>query len=312
MKVTSDSMRIETFDFNGYQGTVLPAMLWLPDDEPKAILQITHGMTEHIGRYEVFAQKMTARGIAVAGYDLRGHGRNLGNPDVASFGKEGWDASLQDMRRFFDFLAARFPGVLHHMLGFSLGSFLLCEYLGKWPAGVSSAIIMGTGKQPGFVLSIMMAIVKGQIKKGGFDNTTDLVRQLSFGTYNQKFKPNRTASDWLCADTAQLEGYIADPLCRKDISSGLFWQLLDAMKRTGGKDAYSNWNKDMPVLLISGQDDPVGDMGKGVLAVKKQMDNAGMKRVSIHRLPGARHIVLNEEACGAAGKAYSLIADWIG
>lgn len=311
MKEMSDSMRIDTFDFTGYQGDVLPATLWLPDDEPKAILQITHGMTEHIGRYESFAQAMTAQGIAVAGYDLRGHVKNPGNPDIASFGEGGWEASLQDMHLFFEHLAARFPGIPHHMLGFSLGSFLLREYLGKWPDGVDSAIIMGTGNQPGFVLSIMMAIVKGQIKKGGFDNTTDLVRQLSFGTYNQKFKPNRTASDWLCADTAQLDGYIADPLCRKDISSGLFWQLLGAMKRSGGKNACASWNKDMPVLLISGKDDPVGDMGKGVQSVKKQMDNAGMKHVSVHLMAGARHIVLSEKACGAVDQAYGIIEDWL-
>lgn len=104
-------MRTETFDFTGHNGIHLPAMLWLPNNEPKVILQITHGMTEHIGRYEAFAQKMTALGIAVAGYDLRGHGRNPGNPDVASFGEEGWDASLQDMRLFFDFVDARFPGI---------------------------------------------------------------------------------------------------------------------------------------------------------------------------------------------------------
>lgn len=311
MKVMSDFMRAETFDFTGYNGAVLPAMLWLPDDEPKAILQITHGMTEHIGRYEAFAQKMTAQGIAVAGFDLRGHGKNLSNPEVASFGENGWDSSLQDMRLFFEHLAVRFPGIPYHMLGFSLGSFLLREYLGKWPDGVSSAIIMGTGNQPGFVLSIMMAIVKGQIKKGGFSNTTDLVRQLSFGTYNQKFKPNRTESDWLCADEKQLDAYIEDPLCRKDISSGLFWQLLGAMKRTGGKDACGAWHKDMPVLLISGKDDPGGDMGKGVLAVKKQLDNAGMKHVSLHLLPGARHIVLNEEVCGAADQACDTIVDWL-
>ena len=311
MKVMSDSMRTETFDFAGYKGIHLPAMLWLPDNEPKAILQITHGMTEHIERYEAFAQKMTTQGIAVAGYDLRGHGKNPGNSDVASFGEDGWDASLQDMRLFFEYLAERFPEIPHHMLGFSLGSFLLREYLSKWPDGVSSVIIMGTGSQPGFVLSIMMVIIKGQIKKTGFDNTTDLVRQLSFGTYNQKFKPNRTESDWLCADIAQLDGYIADPICRKDISSGLFWQLLGAMKRTGGKNACAGWNKTMPVLLISGQNDPVGDMGKGVRTVKNQLENAGVKRVSAYLLPGARHILLNEYECGAADKAYSIIADWL-
>ena len=304
-------MRTEILHLAGCRGNNLPAVVWLPDDEPKAVLQITHGMTEHIGRYEVFAQKMTAQGVAVAGYDLRGHGRNPGDPEVASFGEEGWEASLQDMRIFFEYLAARFAGIPHHMLGFSLGSFLLREYLGRWPGGVSSAIIMGTGHQPGFVLAIMMAVVKGQIRKAGFDSTTGLVRRLSFGTYNQKFKPNRTASDWLCADQAQLDDYLADPLCRKDISSGLFWQLLGAMKRTGGRSACANWRKDMPVLLISGQEDPVGDMGKGVQAVQKQLERAGMRYVCVQLLAGARHILLCEAACGAAEKACERIADWL-
>lgn len=111
MKVTSDFMRAETFDFTGYNGAVLPAMLWMPDDEPKALLQITHGMTEHIGRYEAFAHAMTVQCIAVAGFDLRGHGKNPGNPDSASFGEDGWNASLQDMRLFFEHLDARFPGI---------------------------------------------------------------------------------------------------------------------------------------------------------------------------------------------------------
>jgi len=304
-------MRTEKFAFFGFGGAKLPAILWLPDGEPKRILQIAHGMTEHIGRYEAFAAVMTAQGIAVAGYDLRGHGKNSGNPDVASFGEQGWEASLEDMRLFFEELAARFPGVPHDMLGFSLGSFLLREYLGRWSDGVSRAIIMGTGHQPSAVLSVMMAIVKGQIKKGGFDNTTDLVRRLSFGTYNQKFRPNRTQSDWLCADAARLDAYLADPLCRKDISSGLFWQLLGAMKRTGGKTACKAWNKDMPVLLLSGQDDPVGDGGKGVLAVKKQLEAAGMKDVSLHLIPGARHILLDEYESGAADEAVQMICGWL-
>lgn len=215
------------------------------------------------------------------------------------------------MHLFFGHLSARFPGVPHDMLGFSLGSFLLREYLGRWSEGVSRAIIMGIGHQPAPVLSIMMAIIKGQIKKGGFDNTTDLVRKLSFGTHNQKFKPNRTQSDWLCADTAQLDAYLADPLCRRDISSGLFWQLLDAMKRTGSEAACSTWNKEMPVLLISGQDDPVGDSGKGVQAVKRQLDAAGMKDVLLHLIPGARHILLDEHESGAADEAIRIICVWL-
>ena len=304
-------MRREEFVFDGVGGAKLPAVLWLPDGEVKRILQVAHGMTEHIGRYEAFARQMTAQGIAVAGYDLRGHGRNTGSAEVASFGEAGWEASLQDMRLFFEYLTMRFAELPHDMLGFSLGSFLLREYLGRWSEGVSRAVIMGTGYQNAAVLTIMMAIVGGQIKKGGFDQTTDLVRTLSFGTYNQKFKPNRTAFDWLCADEAQLDAYIADPLCRKAISSGLFWQLLDAMKRTGGKDACDRWNKDMPVLLISGQDDPVGDGGRGVAAVKKQLERSGVKQVSMHLLSGARHVVLEERACGAADEVLRVICGFL-
>ena len=187
----------ELFEFAGYGEAKLPARLWMPDGEVKAVLQITHGMTEHMGRYEVFAEYLCPMGIAVAGFDLRGHGANPGDPEVASFGEGGWAATIEDMQLFYEHLQRRFPGMPHFMLGFSLGSFLLREYLTKYPdeGTLSGAIIMGSGHQPGWLLAVMRWIVKGQIKKAGFDRTTDLVRQLSFGTYNQKFKPNRTSAD---------------------------------------------------------------------------------------------------------------------
>lgn len=303
-------MRTETFEFLGYNGTALPAVLWMPEGEVKAVLQITHGMTEHMGRYETFAEYLLPLGIAVAGFDLRGHGKNPGDPDVASFGEGGWDASIEDMRLFFKLLEQRFPESSHYMLGFSLGSFLLREYLGKYPKGIAGAIIMGTGHQPGWLLSVMMGIVKGQIKKAGFDNTTDLVKQLSFGTYNRKFKPNRTIADWLCADEHELDKYLADPLVRRDISAGLFWELLCSMKRTGSPFEYDGWDTDLPILLISGQDDPVGEGGKGVQAIYGRMIKTGMENVTIRLLPGARHDLLHEETSGAE-TARKYIADWL-
>lgn len=305
-------MKTETFEFAGYNGTSLPAKLWLPDGAVKAVLQITHGMTEHMGRYEAFAEFLCRKGIAVAGFDLRGHGRNPGDAEVASFCEGGWRASIEDMRLFYTLLQERFPEVPHYMLGFSLGSFLLREYLTKYPdqGALAGAIILGTGHQPGWLLSIMMGIVKGQIKKAGFDRTTDLVRQLSFGTYNQKFKPNRTAADWLCADETELDKYLADPLVRKDISAGLFWELLGSMKRTGSAVEYDGWDTGLPVLLISGQDDPVGDGGKGVQAIYNRMKKSGMENVTLKLYPGARHDLLHEEKNGAEA-ARKYIADWI-
>lgn len=304
-------MKAEQIMITGAGGMKLPGVLWMPEGKPRALLQITHGMTEHMGRYTALAEKLTVQDIAVAGLDLRGHGQNPGDPDCASFGEAGWEAALEDMHLLFQFFDEKYPEVPHFMLGFSLGSFLLREYLGRFDDPVAGAVIMGTGHQSGAVLSVMMAIVRTQIKKAGFDAATPLVRQLSFGTYNQKFKPNRTPSDWLCADETELDDYRADPLCRKDISAGLFWQLLGAMKRTGRKDAYDNWNKQLPILLMSGQDDPVGDSGKGVECVRKAMEQAGMQQVTMEMFPGARHDLLHEEKSGCAEKAREMVLEWM-
>lgn len=302
-------MRTEIFDFSGYNEKILPAILWQPEGETKAVLQITHGMTEHIGRYETFARELTDQGIAVAGFDLRGHGKN-GEKTVASFGEGGWEAAIGDMKRFYDLLEDLFSGVPHYLHGFSLGSFLLREYLGCYPEDGDGAVILGTGNQPGWLLSIMTAIVKGQIKKVGFDGYSTLVRQLSFGTYNQKFKPNRTEKDWLCSDNETLDDFLADSLCREIFSAGLFYQMLAAMKRTGRKDSYHTWDKEKPVLLICGENDPVGNMGKGAKAVMQAMNQAGLD-VTFHLLPGSRHMILGEQANGAADAAVKIIQKWI-
>ncbi len=307
-------MKDEQITLSAADGMHLPGVLWLPEGKTGAVLQITHGMTEHIGRYEKLAEMLTAHGIAVCGTDLRGHGNNPasnpGDPACASFGESGWEAALDDMHRLSGILAERFPALPRFHLGFSLGSFLLREYLNRFDDPVSGAVILGTGQQPGAVLSVMMAVVKTQIRKAGFDGTTPLVRQLSFGTYNQKFRPNRTQSDWLCADREQLDGYLADSLCRRDISAGLFYQLLDSMRRTGSASACDNWNRQTPVLLLSGGDDPVGDGGKGVTLVYRAMEKAGVP-VSMETFPGARHDLLHEYAGGCADKAMERITGWI-
>ena len=305
-------MIIEAYTYNK-NGRNLPARIWQPEGEVKAVLQITHGMTEHMGRYEAFADALCARGIVVAGFDLRGHGSNAGDPEVASFGEGGWAATIEDMRLFYEELRGRFPGNPHFMLGFSLGSFLLREYLTAYPAEgeLAGAIIAGTGHQPGWLMSVMMAIVNGEIKKTGIDGTTDLVRQLSFGTYNQKFEPNRTAADWLCADGEALDRYLADPLVRKDISAGLFWELLGSMKRTGKAREYDGWNKGLPVLLLSGQEDPVGNGGKGVVQLYRRMKRSGLENVSLLLLPDARHDIFHEESSGVAESVRHCVIDWL-
>jgi len=303
-------MNTEHFEFTGSGAASLHARIWQPE-RPKAVLQLTHGMTEHIGRYEDFAAYLAAQGIVLAGFDLRGHGQNPGDPSVASLGEGGWRASLEDMHLFYKLLRQKFPSLPHYMLGFSLGSFLLREYLNTYPGdSIQGAVIMGTGCQPRWLLSILRTIVKGQIKKAGFDGTTDLVRQLAFGTYNNKCRPNRTDADWLCSDAAALDVYLADPLVRKDISAGLFWDLLGSMQHTGSPFEYDGWDTDLPILLLSGQQDPVGDNGKGITTLYLRMIQSGMENVTLKLISGARHDLLHEGS-EKAGAAQYCIGTWL-
>ena len=303
-------MKTEFFEFCS-ENKKLSAVLWLPECAPKAVLQMTHGMTEHIGRYEALAEQLTSNGIAVCGFDLRGHGKSGDDEEVASFGMNGWKLSLLDMRNFSQEMKKRIPRVPYFMMGFSLGSFLLREYLGIYPDGADGAVIVGTGYQPAFVLSVIKAIVKKEWKKSGFDNTTTLVKKLSFETYNQKFKPNETDSDWLCSDEDELYEYMRDSFCRKYISAGLFWQLLDSMKRTGKRKSASAWKKELPVLLLSGENDPVGNDGKGVKAVYQQLKKQGLTNVTLKLFPSARHDLLHEKKSGSAEDAIKTLIRWM-
>jgi len=223
----------------------------------------------------------------------------------------GWNYALHDMHLFYLELKSRFPNVPHFMLGFSLGSFLLRDYLSIYYDKVDGAIIMGTGHQPKAILNMLMPVVKREIKAHGFDNSTEKIKKLSFETYNQKFAPNMTAVDWLCSDTTERIKYRGDPLCRKTISAGLFWQLLDSMKRTGNLSSYRRWDKQMPVLLLSGEKDPVGDFGKGVQRVKQSMSKAGMKHVQMRFIPNARHDLLHEVKNGGSEEAFDILTNWL-
>ena len=304
-------MKAKEIKFTGANGVSLPGIIWYPLCSPTMVVQITHGMTEHIGRYEQLAEYLTSYGIAVAGFDLRGHGHNPGDNQCASFGEGGWNYALHDMHLFYLELNSKFPNIPHFMLGFSLGSFLLRDYLNRYCDKVDGAIIMGTGHQPRAVLNMLMPVVKREIKANGFDSSTHKVNKLSFETYNQKFAPNMTSVDWLCSDTTQRIKYRGDPLCRKTISAGLFWQLLDSMKRTGKLSSYRKWNKQMPVLLLSGQDDPVGDFGKGVQRVRQSMSRAGMKHIQLYLVPGVRHDLIHEEKSGGSDEAFDILTNWL-
>ncbi len=289
----------------------LPGHFWCPVNKPKAVVLALHGMGEHAGRYDTLAEYLVLQGIALAAFDVRGHGQHTGDPQCAAMDPEDWMLTMDDIRLVLAELERLLPGVPQFLLGLSMGSFLVRDYMAtsaKKPAGI---ILIGTNEQPAFVLSIIKKVVQTQINRYGFEKHSPLVQSLAFDAYNRKIHAARTSLDWLCADEAEVDRYLKDPLRRSDIACGLFYELLDSMARTGRRSTYELWPKNIPVLLLAGQQDPVCDHGKGIQRLCRSMERAGLTNVISRLYPGARHVLLREEASGTAETVRVHIAQWI-
>lgn len=266
--------------------TKIHAMIWTPTN-PKAVVQISHGITEHIGRYEELATYLCFNDIAVIGMDLLGHGKSVGDTK-AYFGD--WNTVVEDVHTLSILGHEAFVGIPYIMLGFSLGSFLVRTYACQYQ-DMDACILLGTGQKPKFILSLIHHLVAKEANKIGETHTNDFINKLSFGEYNKPFAPNNTDCDWLCADETALAQYINDPLCYKEITAGLFRELIAGMIYTCDQSHVKNM-KQMPILLLSGKDDPVGDRTKGVIATKKTFEKIG-ENVEIEFFEG-RHDILHE------------------
>ena len=195
-------------------------------------------------------------------------------------------------------------------MGHSMGSFMVQKYELLYPNRFNGHILMGAAKADSlFKLGYYASLFFGFFSKP--KKRLKIMNTLAFGSFNKAFKPNKTDFDWLCADEEELQKYMLDSACADSISSGLFWQLLSSMRYTGSKSAYQNWKKDMPVLLLSGEKDPVGDFTKGVRRVEAAMKNVGMKNVTVQFLPEARHDIFHEVKSECAKKVVQLIKNWI-
>ena len=304
----------EHFRFPSSDGkTQLHACLWIPDEKIKfrGVLQIAHGVAEHIGRYDDFARYLNGQGIVVAGHDHLGHGQSLpegGTP--VYFGEEnGWMHAVDDIHGLHEILAKRFKRLPHLIMGHSMGSFLTRSYLIRYPGEKKAAILMGTGWQPGYMLTGGSLIAKRFYYKNGGSSTSDFVTALAFGGYNRAFAPNRTGFDWLSADPENVDRYIADPLCGADATVGLFRDMLGGIRFNQKPANLKKMDPSMPVLFISGEDDPVGAMGKGVKRSCAAFQKAGMQDVTLKLYPGLRHEILNEKPMQQT--VYSDIHDWL-
>lgn len=277
--------------------TNIHMVMWEPEDKVYGVIQVVHGVTEHIMRYEEMAEYFTKGGIAIVGIDLLGHGMSTNNGSKKMyFGPVGsWRYVVEDLDTCFNYAKEVYPDVPYIMLGFSLGSYLARTYLIDYPNKVDGAVIVGTGCVSPLQISLAKNIAIKQEKKFGENNTSPKIKELTFGAYNKKFRPNRTEFDWLCSSNVMLDQYIADPLRGDAMSSGLFREMLDGMKYTGDKNNILRMNKFKPILFLSGTKDPVGDFGKGVNKVYNLFKKCDISDVSIKMYDGLRHDILHED-----------------
>jgi len=266
--------------------------MWVPED-PHAALQITHGMAEHIDRYDEFASFLAENGVLVYGNDIASHGKSIvaGMPKGYFGEKNGWDAIVQDMRTMRDLVKKDFPAIPFILMGHSMGSFLARTYAGRNGDDYEAFIFSGTAG-PNPVLAIGKLIAKSEIKKTGGKLPSITLFNMSFGSYNNAFKPNRTVNDWLSRDEAKVDAYVADDNCGFPFTACAMYDVFTGLTEISNE----KWAKRVPkrpILVFSGAMDPVGGKGKGVKQVHRWLTKTGHE-AELKLYEGGRHDMLNE------------------
>lgn len=289
-------MKRQEFTFPSATGVgSISACAYLPETEADTVLVIHHGMAEHRERYGEFIRFLCERGIAVYMHDMASHGKSRGSAETAGwFGeRDGWRHLVEDFRTMVQRSGADLPGKKRIVMGHSMGSFLCRLYAAQYPEdGFQGAIFMGTGganKAAG--AGILMANALGAVK--GKKAKSQLLNRMAFGTYNSRCE-GRTPFDWLTRDTAVVDRYIADPDCGYLFTIQGMADLIGANAASNDPEWYSALPKDLPVLLVSGAEDPVGGYGAGVKEVEAGLRATGHEKVTLKLYPECRHEVLNE------------------
>lgn len=269
--------------------------VYAPNDcEPVALLQLTHGMCEYIGRYKWFMEALCAKGFVVFGHDHIGHGESSEPENYGFFGeKDGWRHLVEDVHRMNVLVHKRYPSLPLFLFGHSMGSFVARLYLSEYSNETDGVILCGScGPNPlakaGIAAASAVSLLKGPMWR------CPVLEKMAFGTYNEKYQPQRTTHDWLTRDEDIVDRYLEDPKCMFRFTACGFRDLFTMVSRCNSKQWFRSLPKTMPVLLISGDMDPVGDYGKGIVRVQEELMKAGMVDVGMILYPQARHELLNE------------------
>lgn len=271
------------------------ACCWEPLGDIQGVVQIIHGIVEHVERYDRFASYLNSLGYVVVAEDHMGHGKSGGKGCVRGYFYGGWFSAVTDTLRLMEITREQYPNVPYIIFGHSMGSFMARTILIRYPAlTLSGAVICGTGWIPGAVLQAGYGLAKIFCRGGKDTKESEKLHNLMFGAYNKKIEHPRTPFDWLNRDRSQVDLYVADPLCGFPETAGLARDMLEGLIYIQSSQNLRRMNKDLPVYFIAGGDDPVGDYGSGVRKTVQMFSKAGMQSVDCKIYPLCRHEILNE------------------
>lgn len=268
----------------------LHTLVWVPEGEVKAVLQIVHGMAEHIERYDEFARYLNCRGVAVVGHSHLGHGRTVKqDEELGWFGEPDGNALLiGDIHGIRTHFQGVFPGVPYYILGHSMGSFLTRQYLGLHGRGLAGAIVMGTSDLPGILLRASQGLCLAMARFRGWHYRSPLIDGFIIRGFEKKM-----GIEWLSRNDERNRQYQEDPLCGFAFTLNGFYHFFRTVRQANELEAAGKFPKDIPILFTAGAEDPVGSNGKGVKAVFRRYRKRGAK-AQIRLYDGMRHEILNE------------------
>jgi alpha-beta hydrolase superfamily lysophospholipase len=288
------SMKAVTFQLRAEDGASIHVYRWLPDGDVRAIVQIAHGMAEHAARYARFAEALTEAGYAVYADDHRGHGKTAESGLVGHFADQhGWGLVVSDLRVLAKKAKEEHPGKKLVLFGHSMGSFFTQRLLQKHSDELDGVVLSGSNAPGSLLERAGVQAAKFERARKGPRSTSRTLTFLSFGAFNDAFKPARTDFDWLSKDHAEVDKYIADALCGFPCTTQLWVDLLEGLQAIA-TSGFGGVRKDFPIYLFAGDKDPVGKAGKGVTELYERLISAGLGRTSIRLYPGGRHEMLNE------------------
>ncbi|HDR6297340.1 MULTISPECIES: alpha/beta hydrolase [Bacillus] len=288
-------MNVQESFVTALDGSEIYLRKWLPERDPRGIIQIAHGMTEHAGVYTDFIAALLEAGYGVYAHDHKGHGKTVKREeDYGHFEPNvGWNEAVSDVIFVSETIRKEQTCPLF-LLGHSMGSFLSRRAVQLKGELYDGFLISGTGGNPGLLGSIGHKVATIEMKLRGEKTKSPMLNFLSFGNFNSHFKPNRTKFDWLSSDNNQVDKYIADPLCGFICTTSFYRELFSGVLEVNKLEEYKKTPKTLPIHIFSGDRDPVGDMGKGVKEVYENYKKCGVKDVTLRLYENGRHEMFHE------------------